>query len=226
MTPDDRRCILDSEAATEALSFLLDLKNRYHVTPDVAELAGQSQNRMFLSGVIGMTLGVSGSLQSLEKQCGRFDWDIAPLPRYREQAGRIGTANWVVPAGSAHPQMAWELLTFLAGTDGQRHLMKRIGLMPSVAEILESGEFEELMPRRNLQTLIDAISYGRPGCRFYYWAQVRRALEPGFERLWLKETTGDVASELAAMTREANALIQAAENEESAVRRSGEQMEQ
>ena len=168
---------------------IFDVNNNGHL--DIVSGAywypGPDFDKMFLTGQIGMMMGASGAMRSIEKQASKFDWGIAPLPSYRQKITRLGTANYVVMAESPYPKKAWKLLKYLAGKDSQQLFMEHMGLMPAIEDLANSESFKSLFPRRNVEVVIKAVDYARPGCRFYYWSEVYRALKPAYDKIWISE---------------------------------------
>ena len=89
-------------------------------------------------------------------------WDIAPLYQYREynDDGSVKTVNgtnafgkrathsydygFAIPANAKNKQAAWEFISYVAGLDGQKELMKRNNAIPNQKSLAYSDEYLKL----------------------------------------------------------------------------------
>ena len=68
-------------------------------------------------------------------------WAIAPAPGV---GGNWGGSQLTIPAGAAHPELAWELIDHLTNADAQIELFRRNGNFPSMPEVFNLPEIVEL----------------------------------------------------------------------------------
>ncbi|NIM94793.1 MAG: extracellular solute-binding protein [Anaerolineales bacterium] len=74
-----------------------------------------------------------------------IDWGLAPYPYQVQPETIMGFVGWTIPAETAHPEEAWELLKFLAtDVEVQRDIAKRGIGIPGLLEAVAYGDW--LMP--------------------------------------------------------------------------------
>ena len=101
-TPPSPR--LDDPALAEAVAWYTDLALEHDVMPNPAELDGQAWMTLIESGKAAMWALWPGT---------RLDLGVAPLPEGEAIVGWREASGYAVSAGSAHPQAAWEWLSYL-----------------------------------------------------------------------------------------------------------------
>jgi multiple sugar transport system substrate-binding protein len=112
LSPDGKRCLLDSPAAAEAVQFLADLRWKDHCSPSPAQ--SEQSAFGFESGKIGMTVDWSGNSVRYRKTIKDFEWDVCPLPTGPKSGDSIVKGNQlVIYHESAHPDVAWRFIRYL-----------------------------------------------------------------------------------------------------------------
>jgi multiple sugar transport system permease protein len=130
VSPDGLRATgyLNSAASESALHFLINLRSKYHVAPDVgtwvqAEKTGMNY-QLFANGKIAtITDGhwrMPRFLKYLEK--GTLKIGVAPLPRFPngQKVNVMYESGWCVPVNTKHPEEAAALAAFMAGGTAAR----------------------------------------------------------------------------------------------------------
>jgi multiple sugar transport system substrate-binding protein len=131
---------LRDPAAREALQWFVDLRLRHGVTPDaVAESAEGSESR-FLNGRMGMFLNSRRGVPTYRAIEG-FDWDVAPLPRGRQEAGILHADAYCMPASSPRKDAAWAFIEYANSPEGQRLVAASGRTVPSLRAVAESPAF-------------------------------------------------------------------------------------
>jgi multiple sugar transport system substrate-binding protein len=110
--------------AVQALQFLVDLVNKYHVSPSATETNnnGGVQTQLFDGGKVAMIAQGSWELTGVAQQAS-IQWGVAPLP-----AGPNGVKSVfngltdAIYAKTPHPQEAWQLEKWL-GSSQSEHIM-------------------------------------------------------------------------------------------------------
>lgn len=107
--------------AVQALQFLVDLNNKYHVSPPASETnaGGNIAEQLFGRGQAAIIETGSWNLSAVASQT-NFAWGVAELPAGPK--GRISVFNGLSDAISAttkHPQEAWELFKWLASPQSE-----------------------------------------------------------------------------------------------------------
>lgn len=134
---------LNSPQTESALQFLIDLRVKYHVAPDVGTWAQSEKTganyQLFANGKIGMIVDghwrLPKFLQYIES--GTLDIGVAPLPRHRGHAkvNVMYESGWCVPASARHQREAVLLAAFMAGETACRiRATKRLEI-PSVITV-------------------------------------------------------------------------------------------
>lgn len=119
----------------------------YFTAGEVAMISSEGR----LSGEIGKTMNMNGK-----------KWDIAPLYQYREyntdgtvkmvndtkifgkQATHSYDMGFAIPANAKNKQAAWEFISYVAGLDGQKELMKLNTTIPNQKSLAYSDEYLNL----------------------------------------------------------------------------------
>lgn len=125
-------CILpESPKAKEALVKILDLRNKYGVSPDAFYLTnvGMSPNQMLQTGKIGMLVDGSWALQELARM--KFPVGVGVLPKFKTPVTH-GTAHLhAIWKGTKHPKEAWRLVSFLSSEEYQLYFVRDGLWMPN-----------------------------------------------------------------------------------------------
>lgn len=115
LSPDKKTATLDSPQNVEALTWMIDKVNKYHVTPSDAEMAGQSSEDLFKQGKIAMLrtgIWLLGDFVANAK----FNWDIALEPGNTQKAHHYFANAVAVSAKSAHADAAYQWIKFLTSS--------------------------------------------------------------------------------------------------------------
>lgn len=117
---------LDQPKAKQALSYLVGLSQRQHVTAPASQLgpdaAGTTTVQLFASGQIAILQAGDWNTTSVTQSV-KFKVGVLPLPT--GPTGRISVFNGLVDtinSHTSHPQQAWELEKWLGSADSQRIL--------------------------------------------------------------------------------------------------------
>ncbi len=155
-------CTLDDPGSIEALSFLKGLYDE-GVMPSLSIIGGSSADDSFnfwLSQRVAMVSGGSWKLPAAFEQT-TFNWDIVRLP-VNPTSGRsrsiLHAVGYAASANTSNPDLAANLILFLASDEGQRFFAEAGGVAPANPSMqtvwLESfGDTEH-----NIQAFVDAIT--------------------------------------------------------------------
>jgi multiple sugar transport system substrate-binding protein len=115
---------LDQPPAVQALQFLVDLVNKYHVSPSAAETNNNSgvAIQLFQGGHAAMVTAGSWELTQVSQQTS-IPWGVAQLPAGPH--GVMSVFNGLTDAiyvKTPHPKEAWELEKWLASSQSQHIL--------------------------------------------------------------------------------------------------------
>ena len=145
VSPDGARATgyLNSPSTESSLQFLIDLRKKYHVAPDVgtwvqSEKTGANY-QLFASGKIGMIVDGHWRLPKFLQYLasGTLDIGVAPFPRHpgNEKVNVMYESGWCVPVSAKHHREAVMLAAFMAGETACRIRATRRLEIPSVIEV-------------------------------------------------------------------------------------------
>lgn len=159
VTADGSRFAMNSPEGLEAIEFVNSLVNERRITLNRTELDSGSWH--FYLGNIAAVVQSSYFVGAMQQRGVSFDWDVAPMPAYRE--GRASTmwaeTPWVIPANAAHPEEAFRLLKFIASVEGQE-LVARTGMAtPIHRDVAVSPVYLEQTPPVNMLAFHETASY-------------------------------------------------------------------
>jgi multiple sugar transport system substrate-binding protein len=196
------RFTLDTPAAQEALRAFLELRTVYGVIPSDVEVEATDDETRFANGGLAMILQSRRSTP-LFRTITEFEWDVAPLPRWREDAGILHSDAYCIPAGSKHKDAAWTFVEFALGPEGQRIAARTGRTVPSLIEVAESEAFlDPTQPPQHAQVFLDAIPRLRAVPTISTWPEIEDAAEPILENgLYHGQPAENVARRLDAATR-------------------------
>ncbi len=187
------RLTLDTPAAREALQWFVDLQLKYQVVPDAIAEAAESSERRFLNGRLGMLLNSRRGVPTY-RTIEAFDWDVAPLPRGRQQAGILHADAFCMPAVSTHKAAAWRFIEFAHTPEGQRILASSGRTVPSLRAVAESETF--LDPQRspaNSRAFLDTIPAIRSVPIMATWVDIEELVGEELERAYYGQASLDEA---------------------------------
>jgi multiple sugar transport system substrate-binding protein len=197
------RCVLDSAEAVEAVQFRADLVNSYGVIPSAANitaLGGLGNSDLFMNGSAVMFFSGIWLVPQF-RNIKNFDWDVVEFPKGPKgrRAYFVSPTAYGILKTTRNPQLAYELVTFLAGRTAQS-LMAKTGLtQPASKAIAGSGAFLDGQKPRSKGFLLDAVQYGvfrpfDPNAR--EWMDL---VSSRLDQVWEgKKTAGEVLRQVAA----------------------------
>jgi multiple sugar transport system substrate-binding protein len=205
LVDDERRptrFVLDRPAALEALQQFLDLRGRYLVTPSDQDREAEDDESRFANGRLAMLLSSRRSTPTF-RTIDEFDWDVAPLPVLRDEAGILHSDAYCMAAASRRKDAAWRFIEFALGPEGQRVVARTGRTVPSLISVSRSPAFLDPSARpRNAQVFLDGIPAIRRVPSISTWPEIEDAVAPILERgLELGVPAGEVARQIDEATR-------------------------
>ncbi len=136
MSPDGKKCTLDSEASEKALQFMLDgyeIVGGYEKARSFESGFMSKENDPFLIGKVAMKIDGDWIDASFARYAPDLDFGVAPPPipddRYNQTGAFAAEKNkWVtwfggysfaIPKGARHPEEAWEFVKYCSSTEGR-----------------------------------------------------------------------------------------------------------
>jgi len=114
LNDDKTEAVIDSPENVEALQWMIDKVQKYHVTPSDAQMSGQSPEDLWRQGKIAMLrtgIWFMGDFTGLD-----FNWDIALEPGNTQKAHHFFANGVAVSANSDKQQAAYEWIKFLTSS--------------------------------------------------------------------------------------------------------------
>lgn len=155
------QCTLDDPASIEALSFLKGMYDEGYM-PSVSIMGGASADDSFnfwLAGRVAMVSGGSWKLPAALEQA-TFNWDVVELPlnpdtnRSRSMLHAVG---YVAAANTPMPDLAANLIIFLASDVGQRYFAEAGGVAPANPALQDTWIASFGDAGVNIQAFVNAI---------------------------------------------------------------------
>lgn len=143
LSPDGCRPAFESPAGVQAFNFLHRLYRERWMPPTVLTEGHRGAVQQFLAGEVAM---MPTGMQFIS-QVQRTNPQLHPQLRVMPQWLRAGTPpnlavmNLAVPRASPHPALAMRLAQFLANTENQLALVRRVPVLPSTRDSYEDADF-------------------------------------------------------------------------------------
>lgn len=122
LNSDRTKAVVNSPEFIEAIQFLVDLVQKYKVSPAAgatAELGVSNLNELFTTQRVAML--PIGSWYLIRFKDVPFNWGLAPLPKgAKGHGGMIHGLAHVISAYTKHKDAAWRLVKFMATDDAQQ----------------------------------------------------------------------------------------------------------
>ena len=205
LVDDERRptrFVLERPKSLAALQQFLDLHGRYPVTPSDQDREAEDDESRFANGRLAMLLSSRRSTPMFRTIEG-FDWDVAPLPVLREEAGILHSDAYCMAAASSRKDAAWRFIEFALGPEGQRVVARTGRTVPSLISVSRSPAFLDPSVRpRNAKVFLDGIPSIRRVPSISTWPEIEDAVAPILEQgLELGVPAAQVARQIDEATR-------------------------
>jgi len=199
LSPDRKRCTINSPECQEALQFLVDLRYKWKVTPGTSPANPDQDLAMFASGRIGMMMTGAWDIQMLHNVPG-LHWEVGPLPKKKVRASLLGMENYAISATTQHPEEAWQLFAFLLGKQAQAVMAEKLEKQPSRQSVANDAYLKAKVSY-NRKVFVDALSYAHIAPNVPNWERIRPYIDQPLEKVWLgqlsvKEATEEIAREV------------------------------
>lgn len=148
---------LTSSASLDGLDYLRDMvfQDGVVATPVVSWDRRDFQNEM-----VSISLSSGGQAADLHDLGLTFQWNIAPWPE--GPGGRVAWASggkFGIFRGTKHPEVAWELVKFLAGQEATEKAIEIMGLPPLRRSVAEA--YLSLYPGLNMLSHFETLATAR-----------------------------------------------------------------
>ena len=142
---DDResptKLLYNDPRIVKSFQFVSDLGTKKHWLPTGLELSSDLQStsvQLFTSGRAAMYMSGIWDVPACRREIkGRFDWDVAMAPAYKDGTLKMptGGSGYCVMSSTKHPKEAWQLTAWMAGAPGMLELAKFGTAQPAIREL-------------------------------------------------------------------------------------------
>lgn len=158
------RCLLDSPEAAAGAQFRADLINKYHVCPSSADftaMGGLGNSDLFMNGTAAMFycgIWTTPQFRTITK----FDWDVVEFPKGPKglRAFPMSAAGYGIVKTCKNPDLAYELVKYLAGETGQKFMASTGLTQPALKTLADSPVFLDGQRPKSKKFLVNAVKYG------------------------------------------------------------------
>lgn len=131
---------LDTPEALEAVQFFVNLLREHHAVPDRVEEKSEDSESRFINGRTSMFLNSRRGVPAY-REITAFDWDVAPLPRWKERAGILHSDAYFMSKAAKNKDQVWKFIEFANSVEGQTITAKSGRTVPSLKAVAESKAF-------------------------------------------------------------------------------------
>ena len=196
--------MLTRPEAVEAIQFIGDLKNKYHVMPNIPILEyGKGEDDLFKMGRIAMYHSARWLVKNL-KEVKTLNWDVTLQPRAKIRSSWYSCDGFTISKKTKHPEEAWTFLKYTVSKDAQ--VLLTISATPSLKELAESDFYFAQTPARHVHAFIDALEYARHDLRILNADEISSKIDAKLEYVLVGTKTAKEACEAA--TREINKMLE------------------
>ncbi len=188
---------LQEPLAREAIQAFMDLQLQYRVVPNEAEAKAEDIEARFMNGRLAMFFQSRAATPTLREITG-FDWDVAPLPRFKEPASILHSDAYCISEASQKKDIAWAFVEYAQGPDGQRRASELGRTVPSLKSIANSPAFLDATkkPASN-QVFLDAVPTMRLVPILSTWPKIESTVNEQLERAFYAIVPLDTALQTA-----------------------------
>lgn len=133
---------LDTPAARAAIQKWAELQTTLGVAPTAVDDKAEDPITRFINGRLAMVMDSRRVTPTFRDSIGgKFDWDVAPVPRYASPTAILHSDAVCMAANSKNKPAAWALIETLVGPPGQTILAEIGRTVPSLKSVAMSKAF-------------------------------------------------------------------------------------
>ena len=192
----------DEPQAKQAIQSFLELRTVHGVVPTDQEVEAEDDESRFANGRLAMLLGSRRSVPTF-REAAKFDWDVVPLPIFREPAGILHSDAYCLTKASKRKDAAWRFVEFALGPEGAPVVARTGRTVPSLRSVAESNAFLDPTKKpANSRIFIDGIEHIRRVPSISTWPEIEDASEGILENgMYLGRSLDQIIAELDEATR-------------------------
>ncbi|MFT3786225.1 MAG: extracellular solute-binding protein [Tepidisphaeraceae bacterium] len=161
-SPDFTQLALGDAGSRDALNFIrkLRLVDRTSYNPTGIAKEGGAE---FLNGNIGCVGPIGRWMVPTYKDAKTLRWDVVPIPQAKAKASQLFYTGWSMSSATKHPDVAYDLLRFMCGKEGQVQLAQAGLAIPALRSVANSPDFLSPpgIPPHASHLFLDAIDVAR-----------------------------------------------------------------
>jgi multiple sugar transport system substrate-binding protein len=154
----------------------------YGITPSPTSIGGDSGKTIaFANGNVAMLVDGRWNVPNFRsKMDGKYKWDVAPLPMYKQydsegnitvhgvEAGHSGSVALCINAKTKYANASWKFVEYIAGAKGQTEQAKSGFAIPSQKAIANTEDFlQSNQNPKNSKIFLNAAEIQNPGDWWY-----------------------------------------------------------
>ncbi|MFN2469175.1 MAG: sugar ABC transporter substrate-binding protein [Gaiellaceae bacterium] len=199
--PDLSGFALDDDAAQEVIDEFFSLRTDYKAIPSDEELEAEDDETRFMNGRSAMVLSSRRATPSF-RTITKFDWDVVPLPVFKQRAGILHSDAYCMTTASKNKDAAWDFMEFALGPEGQRITARSGRTVPSLKAVANSEAFLDPNAKpASSKVFLDGIPSIRQVPSLSTWPEIEDAAEGILEKALYEGARADeVVAELRAAT--------------------------
>lgn len=181
----------------EAMQWFVDLQTVHGVVPDRVAEASQDSESRFVAGTTAMYLNSRRSTPTY-REIDSFTWDVAPLPRGKQEAGVLHSDGYCMAATTENKDAAWRFIEFANSAEGQTIIAQSGRTVPSNIAVAESEAFLDpnQLPSR-ARVWLDTVDTLRFVPVISTWEEIESTASEEIERAFYGDITVAEAALLA-----------------------------
>ncbi|WP_273367517.1 ABC transporter substrate-binding protein [Alicyclobacillus herbarius] len=205
------KLLFDSPQGIQAMQGIMDMINKYHISPPGAEGTNANGNanaqKLFEQGKLAMYMDGDWNLTPVVSSC-KFHVGVALLPIGPQ--GRVSVMNGLsdaIYAHTKHPKEAWELEKWLASPQSERILASGGYVWPGIQKL--APLFADSWQKRGVDVTPFLEESKGKTISFpitFNWGQADTAINKEFDLMWLGKVSPSEAVKTA--VQQANAALQ------------------
>lgn len=128
---------VNSEAGVRALSFITELYQAGHISPEAINWTQTDLAESFIAGNTAMMLSGSWNIPTITSAGVDFEWGVCEIPMDQQHASVIGGENLSVCVGTEHKEEAFEALSYLMSAQVNADYAEVAGRFPVRSDAME-----------------------------------------------------------------------------------------